>query len=254
MKTVEPKVILLAETGLVPEGLVQYLEHVGAPTWTTDAATPAETLMEMAGRACYRSFAAGLNKNVTKVREGNDAYLGNILAQNHGSVLEHASVTFAFVNVSRVFTHELVRHRVGVGISQESLRYVRLDQIGMWMPPVFAEQADVAARLTGLVEQMEETQAWLAERFDLDNPDANFAKKKAITSAMRRFAPDGLATAIIWTANFRILRHVIGMRTSIHAEEEIRLVFDAVAKIVKERYPAVFQDMTRVDTGEWIFV
>ena len=33
-------------------------------------------------------------------------------------------------NVSRVFTHELVRHRAGSAFSQESLRYVRLTDIG----------------------------------------------------------------------------------------------------------------------------
>ena len=37
-------------------------------------------------------------------------------------------------NVSRVATHELVRHRAGVAVSQESLRFVRLDDLPFWFP------------------------------------------------------------------------------------------------------------------------
>lgn len=40
-------------------------------------------------------------------------HLGNVLAQVHGSVLEHASFSFVLHNMSRVLTHELVRHRIG---------------------------------------------------------------------------------------------------------------------------------------------
>jgi thymidylate synthase (FAD) len=68
------------------------------------------------------------------VRTDQHEYLGNLLASLHGSVLEHASDTFAFHNVSRVFTHELVRHRAGSAFSQESLRYVRLAEIGFRVP------------------------------------------------------------------------------------------------------------------------
>ena len=59
---------------------------------------------------------------------------------------------------------------------------------------------------------------------------------------MRRIAPDGLATAIGWSSNFRTLRHVIEMRTNPAAEEEIRLVFAKVAEILVARYPNAFGD------------
>jgi thymidylate synthase (FAD) len=68
----------------------------------------------------------------------------------------------------------------------------------------------------------------------------NFGKKKVITSAMRRIAPIGLATSIGWSVNPRALRWIIEMRTSRHAEEEIRLVFCKIAEIVTEKYPNVF--------------
>lgn len=105
MKMVLPNVFLLAETKIDEGGMSDYIAHVGAPGWATMAKSDAEILTEVAGRTCYRSFAPGLNPNVSKVREGNDTYLANVLKQKHGSVFEHATVTFAFVDVSRVLCY-----------------------------------------------------------------------------------------------------------------------------------------------------
>lgn len=69
MKQIEPQVFLLARPTIDAEGLAAYLQAVGAPGWTTDSPSAAEQLIEVAGRACYRSFEPGLNPNVTKVRE-----------------------------------------------------------------------------------------------------------------------------------------------------------------------------------------
>ena len=67
-------------------------------------------------------LGAGANPNVSKVRADRREYFANILRSAHGSVLEHANYSFALRNVSRVLTHELVRHRAGSAFSQESLR------------------------------------------------------------------------------------------------------------------------------------
>ncbi len=48
--------------------------------------------------------------------------------------MEHSTVTFALCNVSRIFTHELVRHRAGTAFSQESQRFVRLDDFKLYIP------------------------------------------------------------------------------------------------------------------------
>lgn len=254
MKRVEPKVFCVAATQLDHDGLSEYLEHVGAPDWETDAGSGMEALPEVMGRLCYRSWKPGMNANVTRVREGNDAYLENIARVRHGSVVEHASASFIFADVSRVFTHELVRHRVGTAMSQESLRFVRLTDLKGWMPSCFTANDDAAALFEQIFESLEEIQRQLAEIFELGSAEMDFAMKKVITSAMRRLAPIGLATTIGWTANVRTLRHVIEMRTSRHAEEEIRLVFSRVAEICRERWPNLFADyeVEEVDGyGEW---
>ena len=242
MEIVEPQVFLVAETKANPSGMLAYLKHVDAPNWDSDAGSDVEMLPEFFGRMCYRSWKPGLNPNVTKVREGNQEYLANILKSGHGSVLEHSWVSFVFADVSRVFTHELVRHRVGVAISQESLRYVRLDDLSVWLPTVVKESGPITQIYCKTIMQLEELQKALAEEYQIDNPDMKFNKKKEITSAMRRVAPIGLATSIGWSADIRTIRHVLEMRTSPHAEEEIRLVFGKVGMMMLDKYPNLFAD------------
>jgi len=247
---------MIAETMIRWQDLRAYLQDIEAGDFKASAETEklepwGDALTEIAGRLCYRSWRPGMNANVTKVRQGSREYIGNVLKQRHGSVFEHASVSFIFHNVSRVFTHELVRHRAGCAISQESLRYVRLTDIGFRMPPCFQSDPELMDRATSLVGAMEAFQLWMANRFDLDG-SKDFPFKKAITSAMRRLAPLGLSTGIMWTANHRTLRHVIVQRTAEGAEEEIRLVFDQVAQLMKERFPSIYQDFTRKDNnGTW---
>ncbi len=252
MHRVEPKVFLIGETSLNFPGLRAYLNHIGAPLWDSDAPTGSEALVEVMGRGCYKSFGTGLNPNIKKVREGNDAYLRNILKVKHGSVIEHATVSFMFCDVSRVFTHELVRHRAGTAISQESLRFVRLEDLGQWLPSVIAEDVKARKIFAETFEQLEQLQQRLAEHYDLDAEGMKFSRKKVVTSAMRRLAPMGLATNIGWTANVRTLRWVLEARTHPSAEEEIRLVFAKVGEILCERFPNLFGDFEVVECEDGI--
>jgi thymidylate synthase (FAD) len=103
-----------------------------------------------------------------------------------------------------------------------------------------------------LVEQLEEFQVSAAEALGLDEEGVPFSVKKEVTSALRRLAPIGLSTDILWTANVRTLRHVIEMRTAAGAEEELRLVFDEVARTMCAEAPHLFQDFSRQDDGSWV--
>jgi len=251
-----PKVFLIARPSIDLEGMRGYLQDVGGEAWLTrrlaeSRASPnaGELLVEFAGRACYRSWEPGLNPNVSKVRTDQREYFANILRSAHGSVLEHANYSFALRNVSRTFTHELVRHRAGSAFSQESLRYVRLADIGFRVPPSLEPLRE---RVLSIVEQLEEFQRSAAEELKLDEAGLPFHVKKEVTSAMRRLAPIGLSTDIVWTANARTLRHVIEMRTAEGAEEELRLVFDEVARIMQAEAPGLFQDFARSDDGSWV--
>lgn len=256
MRSVEPQVFLISRPELDYDAIAGYLKEVGGESWLEkldrdQLDNDAQNLAEFAGRLCYRSWEPGLNPNVTRVREDQTQYLQNILASLHGSVLEHVSFSFALHNVSRVLTHELIRHRPGVAISQESLRFVRLDEIPFWFPEWAQQDAELMERATALLEQMEAFQLWMAEHFKLDEQGVPFHEKKHKTSFMRRLAPDGVATGLVWSANVRTLRHTIESRTAPGAEEEIRLLFSRIGELMREECPALFGDYT-VEDGAWV--
>jgi thymidylate synthase (FAD) len=251
-----PKVFLIARPSIEVEGMRGYLSDIGGESWLErrleeSAGKPngGELIVEFGGRACYRSWEPGLNPNVTRVRTDQREYFANILRSAHGSVLEHANWSFALRDVSRVFTHELVRHRAGSAFSQESLRYVRLTDIGFRVPPALEP---VREQVLSIVEQLEEFQVSAADQLGIDKEGVPFHIKKEVTSALRRLAPIGLSTDILWTANARTLRHVIEMRTAEGAEEELRLVFDTIARIMQAEAPGLFQDFTRQEDGAWV--
>lgn len=249
MKFVEPQVCLIGETTIIKEGFMKMLEVLEVPHWMSDGESDTEVIMEAAGKMCYMSFDTSLNKNLTKTGTRNNfEYLQDaIIATKHGSVLEHCVVNIAFLNVSRVFTHELVRHRAGAAYSQTSGRYVRTDNLNFFLPTVFKENIELAEIYDKAISAQEEFVAQMAEASRIDGMTSkeDFAKKKQLTSAFRRIIGNGVANNIIASYNHRALRHLIEMRTNRGAEEEIRLVFNSVAEQVADRYPAVYADMKR---------
>lgn len=245
MKFVEPKVFLIAETKINEDphvGLSDFLNEVGASAWDTNAPSDAEKLTEIAGKTCYMSFNTDLNKNLTRVRENKnrDYIQEGLIRTGHGSVLEHSSVSFAICNVSRIFTHELVRHRAGCAYSQVSGRYVRTDELEAYMPEALNEEekSNFAEAMLSIEIMYKTLEDQVFKRVGND-----FYTKKQVTSALRRILPNGQSNHIIFTANHRSLRHIIDMRTSEHAEEEIKVVFEKIRDMLKAKYPNIYEDL-----------
>ena len=263
MKIVTPEIFHLAGTRINQGGLQKFKEFHSIPDWKTDYGTEAELLIEVAGRRCYQSWetdtksVSKMNQNLSKVRVGNRRYIGNLLKVGHGSVLEHAVDTYALENVSRVVTHEIVRHRL-CAFSQESLRFVRPTSLRAYFPEVFQDlpepaRKQVSALFEGCFEELEIIQKHLVEVLGMDQVTRAFGDKKKLQSAMRRLMPIGMATGIIITTNHRNWRHLIAMRTAQGAEEEIRLVFSLIADDLAVSYPALYQDMRISKDGEYSF-
>ena len=253
MHETTPGVELIARPSIDFDALERYLKYVGGEEWLElrrgmdEDPNPGQLLVEAAGRACYRSWKEGLNPNVTRIRKDQAEYFLNIMRSGHGSVLEHANYSFILYDVSRVATHEIVRHRAGSAFSQESLRFVRLQDMGFRIPESMEK---MRPRIIAILETLEEFQIAASEEFDLDNKEIPFHHKKEITSAMRRLAPEGLSTVLFWTANVRTLRHTIQARTDPGAEEELRTVFNMIGNIMVQEAPLLFGDFTVVD-GAW---
>lgn len=211
-----------------------------------DGGTAAERLVECAGRACYDSYGNGRDS---------DAYHRHILEVNHGSVMEHTNLTFFLGNISRGCTHELVRHRVGIAISQRSTRYVDENQSDWALHPLvhayFASGNDVANRAPngeateptlkqvtahamstakqGYRETVDDLQAWLIER-GVDK----FTARKQARGAARGLLGNALCTEMVWTCNLRALRGIIDQRVKAAADAEIRILF---GRIWEEAWP-----------------
>src|SRR6201985_230975 len=156
MRSVEPEVFLVARPEVDYEAMAAYLREVGGERWLErldrdQLGHAAQDLAEFAGKMCYRSWEPGLNPNVRKVRDDQYAYLQNILKQQHGSVLEHASFSSVLHHVSRVFTQETTGHRRGPPISGETFLTVRLDELPFWFPEWAQEDAELMKRATALL-------------------------------------------------------------------------------------------------------
>lgn len=262
MSNVPIEVFNIARTQVDRAQVRNWLDHLGAEDYEIPEGVVSDPalLVALAAKRCYMSFQPGLNPNITKVRQDLVAYLDNILASGHGSVLEHSVYTFAIEGVSRVFTAEMNRHRAGWAISEGSLRFIRFDKdIPWWMPTSLREDPSDTEELLWkkrrsqqifrlAFAQMQTNYADLLRIWDMDEKDKLFKYKKQVTSCLRRIIGLGVATGGVWSGNIRALRHVITMRADEQAaEEEIYYVFTKIAQIMISSEPALFGDFSYVD-------
>jgi thymidylate synthase ThyX len=108
--------------------------------------------------------------------------------------------------------------------------------------PLITNDPHAKATAERLMAATETSYDVLAEQLGLSAHGLPFDEKKKITSALRRIAPNGQANEMGWSCNLRSLRHLLMMRTSRHAEREIRAIFNDVYKIIKGRYPLLVSD------------
>jgi thymidylate synthase (FAD) len=218
-----------------------------ATGWSTDA-TGAEALIEAAGRQCYESWS-----KPNPATSSNFGYIGNILDHEHFSVLEHSQATFWIRGVSRNFSHEMIRHR-HLSPSELSQRFVPVEKLDYVMHPTIARNIKgdiVPAWDAGFDEARDEYRR--LEQF----LKAEGLTVKECREAARSVLPGMTETKLFVTGNFRAWRHFIHMRSSVHADAEIRHVANLVAGILKVRFPNAFQDMKlRFPEGKavWQFV
>lgn len=153
-----------------------------------------------------------------------------IIKSGHESCVEHASATFVLDGISRVVTHELVRHRIGFSYSQRSQRYVNEHNPSYVIPE---EIAGSPKALEIFQEAMNATWA---------------AYSKLQTAGMRNeiaryVLPNACTTKITVTANFRAWRNFLKLRCSKRAQPEIR---ELAYKLLDELYkiaPSCFEDL-----------
>lgn len=236
MTIVSPKVTLIASTE------VHYNSAIGYGSWIGDMETELtssemDDLGEFAGRACYQSFGKPNPATATNVD-----YIGNIIRQGHGSVLEHATATFYIEGVSRALTHELIRHR-HLSYSQVSQRFVNEAEADIVLPPA-VEGDEVATDILRDVDSFtKEAYTALVEHLQ----DTVGLPRKQAREAARAALPNMTETKIVVSGNLRAWRDVLGRRLDPSADAEIREVSQMILASLKEIAPASFQDFDLPD-------
>ena len=129
------------------------------------------------------------------------------------------------------------------------MRYIRFDDIAVVETEMMRKHKWLRDFIQMIFEFTEKHYKTVCDR---EFPSiTDFPTKKILTSCLRRVIGMGVATDGVWTFNARALRFIIKQRTDVHAEEEIREVFDQIAAIMKEKEPLLFQDFERSEVGEW---
>lgn len=183
------------------------------------AFTPSpEQLIEDAARICYDSFEKKGPGSHVRI-------IDHLIRSGHESVLEHASVTFRVGGVSRALTHQLVRHRLA-SYSQRSQRYVKETEPQYVTPPSienwegkFELEVNTPARKAWVNFALNEFDAAMNKCWETYN---NLLKLGIKGEDARFVLPNACQSEIIITMNFRELRHFFKLRTSKHAQWEIR--------------------------------
>lgn len=181
-----------------------------------------------AARLCYSPSC--IDDIVKKYdSESNIALINKILSSGHHSVIEHVSFTFGIEGISRVTTHQLVRHRVA-SFSQQSQRYVS-----------FKEKLDCI--IPDTIKENASAQKLYKKSFDAAYNDYKELVAMGIPQEDARYVlPNGAETKIIVTMNARELLHFFKLRCCLRAQKEIREMAKEMLKIAKSKSPTIFKD------------
>jgi thymidylate synthase (FAD) len=180
-----------------------------------------EILIAKCASTCYDSMPKELKAARKMIKA--------LIKSGHESCIEHATVTFELDEISRVVTHELVRHRLA-SYSQRSQRYVNENKPQYIMPEEikgnpFAEGCFLKAM----------DAAW---KYYKELQDMGFKNEIA-----RYVLPNACSTKICFTANFRTLRNFLKLRCSKRAQPEIReMAHEMLNKLIKIA-PSCFEDL-----------
>lgn len=217
-----------------------------------------DKIVAYAARLCYSPVGIEeIKENMTD--EAVEKLLNLLMNSNHESPVEHVNFTFAVEGVSRTLTHQLVRHRIA-SYSQQSQRYVRLDQFEYIIPPsieaddlarkIFLKHVDDTQNSYNCLVEILLSKQYKKRLFELTQDELSDKKilskiysdceKKAIEDARYVF-PNACESKIVFTMNARTLYNFFKHRCCNRAQWEIRGLADRMLEEVKEVAPVIFK-------------
>lgn len=193
-----------------------------------------EKLVAQSAKLCYS------NKSIDNIGDLSEKeiedFIEYLMSLGHESPLEHVTFTFGVEGVSRALTHQLVRHRIA-SFSQQSQRYVKLDQFEYITPDVISENPILKEKY---IQHMENTQILYDEIVGALAKDGLNAKK-AIEDARYVF-PNACCSNIIFTMNSRTLLNFLSQRRCNRAQWEIRNLANKMVILLYEIAPTIFKN------------
>lgn len=168
-----------------------------------------ELTIALAARTCY----ADLNYRTIKDELSHDdvkRILNTVIVKGHHSVLEHASFTFSISGISRVFTHQLVRHRIA-SYSQLSQQRTDSSTLDFVLPPSIEDDPNLNYAYSQLMNQCK-------------NLYRKMIQQGISKGSARYILPSAFTTRIVATFNARSLFNLLEQRECIAEEWEFREV------------------------------
>ena len=150
---------------------------------------------------------------------------------NHESPFEHGIVTYRITHASRACLNQLVRCRVA-SYSQMSQRYCAEDPkfIDVVLPKAISENKEVLQDVTQYLCQLPE----LIEKM----------KKAGIKNEdIRAVFPNAMCSDIVVTMNLREIKHFLELRTTSHAQTEIRYIANELRTKLINYMPFIWSDI-----------
>ena len=170
------------------------------------------------------SSAVGATELVEKLtEEAVNRLIDRLISSGHMSPLEHASFTFAIEGISRVTSHQLVRHRMA-SYTQQSQRYVSMKEFNYITPSTISAKGELEAKYHQVVDD--------AHRLYLEMLDAGIPAEDA-----RYVMPGAAETGLVMTMNAPELIHVCSLRLCLKAQWEIVELFEKIKAEVERVTP-----------------
>lgn len=207
--------------------------------------TPAERIIATGGKVCYDTYGADGNPVESHVR--------NLVRQGHLAVIEHVHVGVFIEGISRGCSHEIVRHRL-FNYSQRSTRYTAEGDAAIVLDPYYASldrpdandgERQLLNDFVGAARIAIAAYSQQVDRLAQLNPNGLTGKelRKWCRGKARQLLPHALETRMVMTGNLRAWRHFLLMRTSRHAEAEIRRLAAAIHEVLVPLAPSVFVEL-----------
>jgi thymidylate synthase (FAD) len=158
-------------------------------------------------------------------REQMAEFIEKRLETGHASPLEQVWFEFAISGVTRAFSHQFVRHHIGISFEQQSQRYVAFKK------GEFPYTVPDSVRKAGFAPKMEEAFDRLGELYQ-EMIDAGIPAEDA-----RFLIPNAANTNFKIVVNFLELLHICDLRLCTRAQWEFRQVASFMRAELNRKFP-----------------